>query len=148
MTSPFCKKCGTLITTKKVGKDQKIVYWCPLCQKEVDSYDSTFFQEHTQIKHTPRDQTRILEDEPPPVPKIFTQTYEERQQRRCRHPNAVFQGFYQFSRGDEASRKYWYCPDCGQVFRFSGKIDVKPKRKTIKNESNKGLNEERGKEKK
>ncbi|MFX1548317.1 MAG: hypothetical protein ACFFCU_19070, partial [Promethearchaeota archaeon] len=39
--------------------------------------------------------------------------------------------FYQFSRGDEASRKYWFCPDCGQVFRFSGKVEVKPKRRVL-----------------
>lgn len=130
--TPFCRKCGTLITPKKRGGLEKIIFWCPNCREEVVAEDTTFFQEHVSIEHTPRDYTRILqEDEPPPVPKILTQTYEERRKKRCNHPNAVFQGFYQFSRGDEASRKYWFCPDCGQVFRFSGKLEIKPKRKVI-----------------
>jgi DNA-directed RNA polymerase subunit M/transcription elongation factor TFIIS len=101
------------------------------------------FQERTSIEHTPRDYTRVLEnDEPPPVPKIFTQSYKDRRKKRCKHPNAVFKGFYQFSRGDEASRKYWWCPDCGQVFRFSGRMNVKSKRRIINSSE-----EEKSKEK-
>jgi DNA-directed RNA polymerase subunit M/transcription elongation factor TFIIS len=133
---PFCEKCGTLITTKKKGSNKKLILFCPKCHIEMETKDTTFFQERTSIRHTPRDQTRILENEPPPVPKILTQTFEERRQKKCKHPNAVFQGFYQFSRGDEASRKYWYCPDCGQVFRFSGKVEVAVKRREIR-ENNK-----------
>ncbi len=93
--------------------------------------DKTAFHEHSKILHSEKDKTRIIEDEAPPIPKIMTQTYEQRRKRRCKHPRAIFQGFYQFSSGDEASRKYWYCPDCGQVFRFSGKIEVKLNRKLI-----------------
>ena len=136
MPSPFCTKCGTLIVPKRKGATKQIIFLCPNCQKEVEIEDTTIFQETTPIEHTPRDHTRILENEPPPIPKIFIQTYEERQKKRCRHPNAVFQGFYQFSSGDEASRKYWYCKDCGQVFRFSGKVKVKPKRRVISKENN------------
>ncbi|MFX0123314.1 MAG: hypothetical protein ACFFAE_06710 [Candidatus Hodarchaeota archaeon] len=138
MSSPFCEKCGTLIVPKRKRAQEQPIFLCPNCQKEVEIKDTTIFQESTQIEHTPRDHTRILENEPPPIPKIFTQTYSERHKRRCRHPNAVFQGFYQFSKGDEASRKYWYCKDCGQVFRFSGKVEVKLNRKVIsrENESN------------
>ncbi len=131
MPSPFCDKCGTLIIPKEKVDDKQLKFWCPNCQEEVEIEDTTIFQERISIEHTPRDHTRILENEPPPVPKIFTQTYEERRKKQCHHPNAVFRGFYQFSRGDEASRKYWFCPDCGQVFRFSGKVDVKPKRRVI-----------------
>lgn len=131
MPSPFCEKCGTLIIPKKNGASQRTIFWCPSCKQEVTINDTTVFHEHTSIEHTPRERTRILENEPPPVPKILTQTYAERREKRCHHPNAIFQGFYQFSRGDEASRKYWYCPDCGQVFRYSGKVEVKPKRRLI-----------------
>ncbi|UCG00539.1 MAG: hypothetical protein JSW11_13010 [Candidatus Heimdallarchaeota archaeon] len=138
MPSPFCTECGTLIVSKRKGPKQQIFFVCPNCQKEVEIEDTTIFQESTPIEHTPRDHTRILEDEPPPIPKIFTQTYDERRKKKCHHPNAVFQGFYQFSSGDEASRKYWYCPDCGQVFRFSGKVKVKPRRRIISRENNVG----------
>lgn len=136
MASPFCEKCGTLINLKGGRNEKSIIFWCPNCREEVEIEDTTLFQEHTSIEHTPKDHTRILENEPPPIPKIFTQTYDERRQRKCHHPKAVFQGFYQFSRGDEASRKYWYCPDCGQVFRFSGKVDVKPNRRVISEQKN------------
>lgn len=131
MTSPFCEMCGTLITPKTTSTNQKHIFWCPNCRKQIKIKDTSFFQEHISIQHTPQEQTRILENEPPPVPKIFTQTYEQRKKKRCHHPNAVFQGFYQFSRGDEASRKYWWCPDCSQVFRFSGKMNIKTKRRLI-----------------
>ncbi|MFX1285400.1 MAG: hypothetical protein ACFFB5_17265 [Promethearchaeota archaeon] len=131
MSSPFCEKCGSLIVPKRKGSKKQMIFECPNCKKTVEIEDTTAFQERTPIEHTPRDHTRILENEPPPIPRIFIQTYDERQKKRCNHPNAVFQGFYQFSRGDEASRKYWFCPDCGQVFRFSGRINVKPKRRII-----------------
>ncbi len=131
MPSPFCDKCGTLITTKRLGPDRKLIYWCPNCKEEVLEVNKKAFQEHSNIRHTERDKTRIIENEAPPIPKLMTQTLAERKSKRCRHPNAVFQGFYQFSSGDEASRKYWYCPDCAQVFRFSGKSKVKSKRKII-----------------
>ncbi|MFX1546421.1 MAG: hypothetical protein ACFFCU_09465, partial [Promethearchaeota archaeon] len=131
MTSPFCEKCGTVIVPKGTQMKNQTILWCPNCREEVKIKDTKIFQEHSPIEHTPRDHTRILENEPPPIPKIFTQTYEERRKNRCRHPNAFFQGFYQFSRGDEASRKYWFCPDCGQVFRYSGKVEVKPKRRVL-----------------
>ncbi len=138
MQSPFCDKCGTLIIPKGKRALKSIMFWCPNCREEVEIKDTTIFQEHISIEHTPKDHTRILENEPPPVPRIFTQTYEERRKKKCYHPRAVFQGFFQFSRGDEASRKYWFCPDCGQVFRFSGKVDVKPSRRIIfeQNEEN------------
>jgi DNA-directed RNA polymerase subunit M/transcription elongation factor TFIIS len=136
MTSPFCEKCGTLITPKTPKTGHKKIFWCPNCRYDIEIEDTTFFQEHVTIQHTPQEQTRILENEPPPVPKIFSQTYEQRKKKRCHHPNAVFQGFYQFSRGDEASRKYWYCSDCGQVFRFSGRMEIKPKRKVISERKN------------
>ncbi len=145
MTSPpFCEKCGTLITPKRKGSDRKLIFWCTNCKMEIKANkDTTMFQERTSIEHTPRDYTRVLEnDEPPPVPKIFTQSYKDRRKKRCKHPNAVFKGFYQFSRGDEASRKYWWCPDCGQVFRFSGRMNVKSKRRIINSSE-----EERSKEK-
>jgi DNA-directed RNA polymerase subunit M/transcription elongation factor TFIIS len=131
MSTPFCKKCGTLITTKRLGADRKLIYWCPICRNEVVEVNKKAFQEQCNIKHTERDITRIIENEAPPIPKVMTSTFAERKKKRCRHPNAVFQGFYQFSSGDEASRKYWHCPDCGQVFRFSGKTKVKAKRKII-----------------
>ncbi|MHA1329948.1 MAG: hypothetical protein ACTSR2_02615 [Candidatus Hodarchaeales archaeon] len=131
MGSPFCEKCGTVLTPKKNYKDNNTILWCSKCKREVVRNNSDLFQEHTQITHESKEMTRILENEPPPIPKIFTQSYDQRKKKRCKHPNAVFQGFYQFSRGDEASRKYWYCPNCGQVFRFSGKVNVKPKRKLI-----------------
>ncbi|MHA1973393.1 MAG: hypothetical protein ACTSW1_10380 [Candidatus Hodarchaeales archaeon] len=131
MGSPFCEKCGTVLTPKKNYKKNITILWCSKCKKEVIRNNTDFFKEHTPIVHESKEMTRILENEPPPVPKIFTQSYEQRKKKRCKHPNAVFQGFYQFSRGDEASRKYWYCPDCGQVFRFSGKVNVKTKRKLI-----------------
>ncbi len=134
MPSPFCKKCGTLIVPRAKKTRKNIIFWCPNCREEIEIEDTTIFQEHSPIEHTPRDYTRILEDEPPPIPKIFSQTYEERRKKQCHHPNAVFQGFYQFSRGDEASRKYWYCKDCGQVFRFSGRVDIKPRRRLISKE--------------
>ena len=138
MQSPFCKKCGTLIIPKGKRALKSMIFWCPNCREEVEIKDTTIFQEHISIEHTPKDHTRILENEPPPVPRIFTQTYEERRKKKCHHPRAIFQGFFQFSRGDEASRKYWFCPDCGQVFRFSGKVDVKPNRRIIfeQNEEN------------
>ncbi len=134
MPSPFCETCGTLITTQRIGSERKLIYWCPKCKKEIfegEKVDKEAFQETTFIKHTEKDKTRILVDEPPPIPKLMTQTYEQRKKKRCRHPRAVFQGFYQFSSGDEASRKYWYCPDCGQVFRYSGKVMVKSRRKLV-----------------
>ncbi|PWI49168.1 hypothetical protein CEE45_03250 [Candidatus Heimdallarchaeota archaeon B3_Heim] len=137
MASPFCEICGTLITTRRIGSERKLMYWCPKCQKEIlesRKVDKVAFQETTLINHNVKDKTRILEDEPPPIPKLMTQTYEQRKKKRCRHPQAIFQGFYQFSSGDEASRKYWYCPDCGQVFRFSGKVIVKSHRKLIHTE--------------
>ncbi len=134
MLSPFCKKCGTLIVPRAKKTRKNIIFWCPNCREEIEIKDTTIFQEHSPIEHTPRDYTRILENEPPPIPKIFSQTYEERRKKQCHHPNAVFQGFYQFSRGDEASRKYWYCKDCGQVFRFSGRVDIKPRRRLISKE--------------
>ena len=141
MPSPFCDDCGTLIVSKKVGANRKTIFLCPNCKKEVEVKDTSFFQKSTTIEHTPRDHTRIIENEPPPIPKIFTQTYEERQKKRCHHPNAVFQGFYQFSSGDEASRKYWFCPDCGQSFRFSGRINVKPKRRIINDKTKDSVEE-------
>ncbi|MFX0086250.1 MAG: hypothetical protein ACFFAU_11260 [Candidatus Hodarchaeota archaeon] len=130
---PFCKECGHLITPMRKGAKRKLIFWCSNCKMEVESNsDAKMFQERTAIEHSPRDFTRILEnDEPPPVPKIFTQSYKDRRKKRCKHPNAVFKGFYQFSRGDESSRKYWYCKDCGQVFRFSGRTNIKPKRRII-----------------
>ncbi|MHA1206150.1 MAG: hypothetical protein ACTSRJ_01575 [Candidatus Hodarchaeales archaeon] len=131
MSSPFCEKCGTLITTKRLGSDRKLIYWCPNCKKESREVNKRAFQEQSQIKHTEKDKTRISENEAPPIPKLMIQTYSQRKKKRCRHPNAIFQGFYQFSSGDEASRKYWYCPDCGQVFRFSGKSKFKSRRKVI-----------------
>lgn len=139
MTSPFCRTCGTLISTRRVGQERKLIYWCSKCRKEITEeagIDDKAFQEHSIIPHTEKEKTRIIENEPPPIPKLMTQTYDQRKKKRCRHPNAVFQGFYQFSSGDEASRKYWYCPDCGQVFRFSGKINVKRHRKLIHTEKN------------
>ncbi|MHA1968863.1 MAG: hypothetical protein ACW964_13805 [Candidatus Hodarchaeales archaeon] len=131
--SPFCQKCGSLVTPKRKGASRKIILWCTTCKMEVGSkYGTRIFQERISIDHTPQEFTRILENnEPPPVPKIFTQSYKDRRKKRCRHPNAIFKGFYQFSRGDEASRKYWYCSDCGQVFRFSGKMNVKSKKRVI-----------------
>ena len=138
MTSPFCPTCGTLISTKREGAERKLIFWCPNCQKEIQTdNDTTMFQERATIEHKPSDFTRVLENEPPPVPKILTQSYDQRKKKKCRHPNAVFQGFYQFSRGDEASRKYWFCPDCSQVFRYSGKTNVKPRRRIIKENSKK-----------
>ncbi len=132
MNSPFCDTCGTIITTKREGANGELIFWCSTCQKEVRSkIDTTMFQERTTIEHKPSDFTRVLENEPPPVPKIFTQSYSQRKKKRCNHPNAVFQGFYQFSRGDESSRKYWFCPSCGQVFRYSGRMNAKLKRKII-----------------
>ena len=143
MTSPFCKKCGTLITTQRKGQDQKLIYWCHTCRRQIteeEGIDDKAFREQSIIPHTEKDKTRIIENEAPPVPKLMTQTYEQRQRKRCRHPNAIFQGFYQFSSGDEASRKYWYCPEGGQVFRYSGKIDVKRQRKLIHSEKNENQN--------
>ena len=135
MGSPFCDSCGTLLVPKKVEPTKETILWCPKCQKEIKAEKSNLFTEHSPISHKPSELTRILENEPPPIPKIFTQTYVQRKKKRCKHPNAVFQGFYQFSRGDEASRKYWYCPDCGQVFRYSGKVEVKIDRKIISEKS-------------
>ena len=131
--SPFCQKCGSIVSPKRKGASRKIIIWCATCKMEVESkYGTKMFQERTSIDHKPQEFTRILENnEPPPVPKIFTQSYKNRRKKRCRHPNAVFKGFYQFSRGDEASRKYWYCSDCGQVFRFSGRMNVKTKKRVI-----------------
>jgi DNA-directed RNA polymerase subunit M/transcription elongation factor TFIIS len=132
--SPFCDSCGNLVVPKRIGEEQRLIYWCTTCQREVSSEieDTTFFQERTPIEHSPKEITRVLEGGPPPIPQIFTQSYEQRRKgKKCRHPNAVFQGFYQFSKGDEASRKYWFCPDCGHVFRFSGKVDIKPRRKLV-----------------
>ncbi len=137
MTSPFCEICGTLITTKRIGSERKLIYWCPMCKKAISEgkkVNIEAFQETTIIDHTEKDKTRILEDEPPPIPKLMTQTFKQRKSKRCRHPNAIFQGFYQFSSGDEASRKYWYCPDCSQVFRYSGKVMVKNNRRVIHTE--------------
>ena len=137
MVSPFCETCGTLITTQRIGSERKLTYWCPKCQTEIlekKKINQAAFQETTFINHTEKDKTRILLNEPPPIPKLLTQTYKQRKKKRCRHPNAVFQGFYQFSSGDEASRKYWYCPDCGKVFRYSGKVKVKSNRKLIHTE--------------
>jgi DNA-directed RNA polymerase subunit M/transcription elongation factor TFIIS len=140
MTSPFCKTCGTLITTQRKGQERKLMYWCPTCKRQIgeeEGIDDKAFQEQSRISHTEREKTRIIENEAPPIPKLMTQTFKQRQKKRCRHPNATFQGFYQFSSGDEASRKYWYCPDCGQVFRYSGKINVKSQRKLIHSEEGK-----------
>ncbi len=137
MLSPFCEKCGSLIKPKRGGTLNPLTFWCPNCRIDIEIKDTSMFQEHTPIEHTPRERTRILENESPPIPKIFTQTYEDRRKKRCHHPQAVFKGFYQFSRGDEASRKYWYCPDCGQVFRFSGKFDVKPNRRLLSDQKKK-----------
>ncbi len=137
MNSPFCETCGTLITTQRVGPERKLIYWCTKCQKEIlegKKVNKVAFQETTVIKHTEKDKTRILENEPPPIPKLMTQTYKQRKNKRCRHPNAIFQGFYQFSSGDEASRKYWYCPDCSQVFRYSGRVTVRSNRKLVHTE--------------
>ena len=134
MGSPFCDTCGTLLTPKKRINSEEMILWCSKCKKEVRRDDKTLFKDRSQIEHKPKDFTRILEDEPPPVPKLFTQPYSQRKKSRCRHPNAVFKGFYQFSRGDEASRKYWYCPDCGHVFRYSGKVEVKANRRIIDQE--------------
>ncbi len=131
MSTPFCEECGTLITTKRLGSDRKLIYWCPNCKKEAIEVNRKAFQEQSQIKHTEKDKTRISENEAPPIPRLMIQTYTQRKKKRCRHPNAIFQGFYQFSSGDEASRKYWYCPDCAQVFRFSGKSKFKSRRKII-----------------
>lgn len=134
MASPFCDRCGNLVVPKRVGASQRLIFWCATCQQEVSSEaeNTTFFQERTPVKHSPKEMTRVLEGGPPPIPQIFTQSYEQRRKgKKCRHSNAVFQGFYQFSKGDEASRKYWFCPDCGHVFRFSGKMDVKPRRKLV-----------------
>ena len=134
MTGAFCEICGTLITTRRVGAERKLVYWCQTCNTQIknsEKIDKKVFQEQSKISHTEKDKTRIIEDEAPPIPKIMTQTYKQRRNTRCRHPKAVFQGFYQFSSGDEASRKYWYCPDCGQVFRFSGKVEIKLNRKLV-----------------
>lgn len=131
MGTPFCDSCGTLLSPKKIETTKETILWCSKCQKKMKVEKSNLFTEHSPISHKPHELTRILENEPPPIPKIFTQTYVQRKKKRCKHPNAVFQGFYQFSKGDEASRKYWYCPDCGQVFRFSGKVEVKLNRKII-----------------
>lgn len=137
--SPFCQKCGTLVSPKRKGASRKLILWCTNCKMEIESTNETkMFQKRISIEHKPQDFTRILEDdEPPPVPKIFTQSYKDRRKKRCRHPNAVFKGFYQFSRGDEASRKYWWCKDCGQVFRFSGRMKVKAGRKIIEEKEKK-----------
>jgi DNA-directed RNA polymerase subunit M/transcription elongation factor TFIIS len=148
MTSAFCETCGTLITARRTGADRKLIFWCQTCNKEIINsvkIDKKAFQEHSKILHTEKDKTRIIDGEAPPIPKIMTQTYKQRRKRRCRHPRAIFQGFYQFSSGDEASRKYWYCPDCGQVFRFSGKTEVKLNRKLVSIKKKK--NEERTDEK-
>ncbi|MFW9780226.1 MAG: hypothetical protein ACFFE8_15370 [Candidatus Heimdallarchaeota archaeon] len=131
------------MVTKRIGPEQRLIYWCDTCQFEASSTveDTTFFQERTPIKHTSKEMTRVLEGGPPPIPQIFTQSYEQRRKgKKCRHPNAVFQGFYQFSKGDEASRKYWFCPDCGHVFRFSGNADVKPRRKLVHDDSSEQQN--------
>jgi DNA-directed RNA polymerase subunit M/transcription elongation factor TFIIS len=135
MAGAFCETCGTLITTRRLGAERQLVYWCQTCNTEINysqKINKIVFQEHSKISHTEKDKTRIIEDEAPPIPKIMTQSYKQRRNKRCRHPKAIFQGFYQFSSGDEASRKYWYCPDCGQVFRFSGKVEVKLNRKLVK----------------
>ena len=52
MSTPFCEKCGTLITTKRLGSDRKLIYWCPNCKKEVIEVNKKAFQEQIQIKHT------------------------------------------------------------------------------------------------
>ncbi len=137
--SPFCQKCGSLVSPKRKRGSRKFILWCANCKMEIESTDETkMFQERISIEHKPQDFTRILEeDEPPPVPKIFSQSYKERRKKRCRHPNAVFKGFYQFSRGDEASRKYWWCPDCAQLFRFSGRMDIRPGRRIIADKTEK-----------
>lgn len=129
--SPFCQNCGSLLIPKK-DTSEKIVLYCIKCKKKESTNNTTMFQEKSAINHSPKEFTRIIdENEPPPIPKVMIQSYDQRKKKRCRHPNAIFQGFYQFSRGDEASRKYWFCPDCGQVFRYSGKVDYKPKRKVL-----------------
>ena len=146
MPSPFCEVCGTLITPQRIGSERKLIYWCPKCQREIaesNNLSKQAFKETTFINHSEKDVTRILENEPPPIPKLLTQSYEQRKKSRCLHPKAIFQGFYQFSSGDEASRKYWYCPDCGQIFRYSGKVTVKNNRKIIHTNQEKKL-EKRG----
>ena len=62
MPTPFCEKCGTLITTKRLGSDRVLIYWCPNCKKEVVEVNKQAFQEQIQIKHTEKDKTRIIEN--------------------------------------------------------------------------------------
>ena len=136
MGMPFCTKCGNLLALDpRNRKNSKIV--CLNCGFENDIPDSQFTEKKEEIIHTVKDKTRIIDKGSPPIPKVMTQTYKEQKTKRCFHPKAIFKGFYQFSRGDEASRKYWFCPDCGQTFRFSGRAEVKERRKIIYEKPNK-----------
>ncbi len=134
--SPFCQECGNLLVPRRDVLSEKMTLYCSRCKKNEEFRNPTMFQEKSSFDHSPKEFTRLMEEnEPPPVPKVITQSYTQRKKKRCKHPRAIFQGFYQFSRGDEASRKYWFCPDCGQVFRYSGKVDYKKKRKIIDEKS-------------
>ena len=129
---PFCKKCGQLLFINKAADKLNRTVTCPNCGEINDLPSSNFLQTKTRIDHSPKDITRILEEGPPPIPKLLTQTFDDQKKNRCPHHNAIFKGFYQFSRGDEASRKYWWCPDCNQVFRYSGRSDYRPNKRIIK----------------
>ena len=36
MTGAFCETCGTLITTRRMGAERKLIYWCQTCRKEIN----------------------------------------------------------------------------------------------------------------
>ena len=113
--------CGAALVLKSQRTGSGVVYFCPRCQVIVptDEIDPNLLKESEKIPHSPREETLVLtESDPPPIPILSSLG----KQIRCKHKKAVFQGSYQFARGDESSRSYWYCPDCGRVFRFGGRF--------------------------
>ncbi|MHA2230883.1 MAG: hypothetical protein ACXAB4_00085 [Candidatus Hodarchaeales archaeon] len=125
MPTAFCEDCGTvLLIRKRNAHSSQTEIYCPKCKIVMDSESSdqkSAFVEEFRISHSQREETLILDEKaPPPIPLVMNVTKLGR--RRCRHKNAVFQGSYQFGRGDEPSRSYWMCNDCGQLFRFGGRF--------------------------
>ncbi|MFW9914196.1 MAG: hypothetical protein ACFFGZ_01185 [Candidatus Thorarchaeota archaeon] len=125
MSGGFCSICGTVLLIRRTTSERKKTeIYCPKCEVTLDSdsknHKDAFLKEN-RINHGKHEETIILDDKtPPPIPNVMNVTKLRR--RRCQHRNAVFQGTYQFGRGDEPSRNYWHCPDCGSMFRFGGRF--------------------------
>jgi DNA-directed RNA polymerase subunit M/transcription elongation factor TFIIS len=123
MTTGFCEACGSVLLIRRNPHSKQTEIYCPKCQTILDSNDAhaESFVTGKRFDHRTREETIILdENNPPPLPVGMNATRLER--IRCSHKNAVFQGSYQFGRGDEPSRNYWLCKDCGRVFRFGGRF--------------------------